>query len=52
MIEVEDPEAFGRYEMHHYQHYGHLARVTFEPVLDMDAAFAPMVSELKRKTKK
>lgn len=37
LIEVDDPEAFGRYQQHHYQNYGHVARVTFEPVADLDA---------------
>jgi hypothetical protein len=47
LIEVDDPEAFARYQMHHYQNYGHLARVTFEPLSDMDAAFADTVRAIK-----
>ena len=49
LIDVEDPAAFTRYQMHHYQNYGHIARVTFEPVFDMDAAFADTVRQMKAK---
>lgn len=52
LIEVEDTEAFARYQMHHYQHYAHVARITFEPVVDMDAAFAPTINEIKAKKRK
>lgn len=52
LIEVDDPEAFGRYQQHHYQNYGHLARVTFEPVVDLDAAFAPTLAEIRSKAKR
>jgi len=45
---VDDPEAFGRYQAHHNQNYGHVARITFEPVFDFDAAFAQRVSEIRR----
>jgi hypothetical protein len=40
LIEVDDPEAFARYQTHHTQNYSHLARITFEPVFDLDRAFA------------
>jgi hypothetical protein len=52
LIEVDDPDAFARYQAHHYQNYGHVARVTFEPVMDMDAMFAPTLAELRGKTKR
>ena len=52
LIEVEDPAAFAQYQMHHNNHYGHVARITFEPVFDMDAAFAPGVSDIKARGKK
>ena len=32
--------------------YGHVARITFEPVFDMDAAFAPAISAMKAKARK
>jgi hypothetical protein len=48
LIEVDDPASFARYQAHHYQSYGHMARVTFEPVTDMDAMFAPMLADLRK----
>jgi hypothetical protein len=52
LIEVDDPDAFARYQAHHYQNYGHMARVTFDPVMDMDAMFAPTLAELRGKAKR
>jgi hypothetical protein len=40
LLEVDDPEAFARYQAHHTQNYSHMARITFEPVFDLDKAFA------------
>jgi hypothetical protein len=48
LIEVDDPEAFARYQAHHNMNYGHLALITFEPVFDFDAVLAPRVAELRR----
>jgi hypothetical protein len=39
LLEVDDPEAFGRYQAYHYQTYGAAVHVTWEPLWDMDAAF-------------
>ena len=39
LIEVEDPEAFWRYQALHRQTYGHLVHITCEPLWDMDQAF-------------
>jgi hypothetical protein len=39
LIEVEDPDAFGRYQAYHNQTYGHVVHVTWEPLFDMDRAF-------------
>jgi hypothetical protein len=36
LIEVEDPEAFGRYQAHHNQNYGYAVNVTWEPLYDLD----------------
>ncbi|MEY2431558.1 MAG: hypothetical protein QOC92_1283 [Acidimicrobiaceae bacterium] len=47
LLEVEDPEAFGRYQMFHNQTYGHVVHVTLEPLWDMDRAFEPTIRELK-----
>jgi len=40
LIEVDDPQAFARYQVHHIQNYSHMVQITFEPVFDLDAAFA------------
>ena len=49
LIEVEDPEAFGRYQAHTNQTYGRIARNTFEPLFDMDATFKPVVQGMGAK---
>ncbi len=48
LIEVDDAEAFGRYQLHHGMPYGHMADITFEPLFDLDAALAQRVSEMRR----
>jgi hypothetical protein len=50
LIEVDDPEAFARYQAHHNQRYGRIATITWEPLFDMDAAFEPAVRGLKATT--
>src|SRR6266566_1479819 len=47
LIEVDDPEAFGRYQLHHGMNYGHMVDLTFEPLFDLDAALASRVREMK-----
>jgi hypothetical protein len=47
LIEVEDPEAFGRYQAHHNGTYGHVVEITWEPLFDMDKAFEPTIRDLK-----
>jgi hypothetical protein len=47
LIEVDDSEAFGRYQLHHAMSYGHMCDITFEPLFDLDAALAARVSEAK-----
>lgn len=44
LLEVDDPEAFGQYQAYHLQTFGHVVNVTFEPVFDMDRAFADAVA--------
>jgi hypothetical protein len=51
LIDVDDAEAFSRYQAHHYQSYGHIARVTFEPLTDADAMFAPMLADIRLKAR-
>ena len=48
LLEVDDPAAFARYQAHHIENYAHMVRITFEPVFDLDAAFAQKVSEARR----
>jgi hypothetical protein len=40
LIDVDDPEAFARYQLHHGMNYGHMVHLTFDPVYDLDAALA------------
>jgi hypothetical protein len=47
LIEVDDPEAFGRYQAFHYQTYGVAVHVTWEPLWDMDRAFEETIRDLK-----
>ena len=49
LIEVDDPEAFGRYQVYHNNNYGHVATLTFTPLADLDAALAPAIAEAKAK---
>jgi hypothetical protein len=47
LLEVDDADAFARYQLHHAMSYGHMAQVTFEPLFDLDAALASRVREAK-----
>ena len=49
LIEVDDPKAFEEYQLFHANNYGHICRITFEPLTDLDAALAPIIAELKAK---
>lgn len=48
LIEVDDADAFDRYQLHHAMSYGHMADITFEALFDLDAAMAHRVGEMKR----
>jgi hypothetical protein len=37
LVEVDDSEAFSRYQAYHAQNYSHIAHITMEPVFDLDA---------------
>ncbi|MGD9528779.1 hypothetical protein [Pseudonocardia sp.] len=43
LIEVDDPDAFAAYQLHHSLTYGHAVTITFEPVFDLDRAMVPFV---------
>ena len=47
VIEVEDPAAFEKYQAHHNQNYGRIAKITWEPVYDLDAAFEPVLQGMR-----
>lgn len=49
LFEAETPEAFAQYQTFHYSNYAHVARMTIEPVVDIDAAFAPAVNDIRAK---
>lgn len=47
LIEVDDPDAFGRYVAYHNETYGHVVKVTWEPLFDMDRRFEETISGLR-----
>jgi hypothetical protein len=47
LLEVDDPDAFGAYQAFHLQTYGHAVHVTWEPLFDMDRAFADTIANLR-----
>jgi hypothetical protein len=48
LIEVDDFDAFARYQLHHGMNYGHMVHLTFEPVYDLDAALADRTNAMRR----
>jgi hypothetical protein len=48
LIEVDDPEAFARYQLHHSLNYGHVADIIFEPLFDLDVALAQRTGAARR----
>ena len=49
LIEVTDPKAFEQYQLFHVQNYSHFCTITFEPLIDLDAALAPTLAEIRAK---
>ena len=47
LLEVDDAEAFGRYQLHHAMSYGHMCDISFEPLFDLDAVVAQRVRDIK-----
>jgi hypothetical protein len=45
LVEADDPEAFGRYQLYCNSTYGHVAHTTFEALFDMDAAFEDVIRD-------
>jgi hypothetical protein len=48
LIEVEDANAFARYQLHHSLNYGHMVQITFEPIFDLDASLEQRVREFRK----
>ena len=38
LLEVEDPKALEEYQLFHVNNYAHMVTITFEPLIDLDAA--------------
>ena len=51
LIDVDDPKAFEQYQLYHTNNYIHVARITFEPLADLDAALAPTIVGIRAKLK-
>ena len=47
LLDVEDPAALSEYQMYHVNNYSHMVALTFEPLVDLDAALAPVLAELR-----
>lgn len=51
LFEAETPAAYAEYQMFHFNNFSHVARITIEPVIDLDAAFVPTIKEIRAKDK-
>src|SRR5438093_13766730 len=49
LIEVEDPQALVEYQLFHVNSYSHMVTITFEPLVDLDDALAPIYAQIKAK---
>jgi len=49
LIEVDDPQALVAYQLFHVSSYSHMVTITFEPLVDLDAALAPTYAQIKAK---
>jgi hypothetical protein len=47
LLEVDDPAALTEYQLFHVNNYSHIMTTTFEPLVDLDAALAPLLAELR-----
>jgi hypothetical protein len=47
LIEVDDPKALEEYQIFHTNNYGHMVKITFEPLVDLDAALAATYAKIK-----
>jgi hypothetical protein len=49
LIEVDDPKALEEYQIFHTNNYSHMVKITFEPLVDLDAALAATYAKIKAK---
>ena len=49
LIEVEDPQALVEYQLFHVNSYSHMVKITIEPLVDLDAALAPIYAQINAK---
>jgi len=49
LLEVEDPKALEEYQLFHINNYSHIVTVTLDPIVDLDAALAPLLAEIRAK---
>lgn len=51
LLDVDDPAALAEYQIFHTNNYAHMVTVTFEPLTDLDKALAPLLAEIRAKSK-
>jgi hypothetical protein len=51
LFEADTPEAFAQYQLFYYRNVSHVARITIEPVVDLDEALAPAISEARARAR-
>ena len=51
LLEVSDPKALDEYQLFHINNYSHMVSITFDAVVDLDAALAPTLKEIRSKAK-
>jgi hypothetical protein len=49
VFESNTPEATAQYQLFYYRNVSHVARVTIEPVVDLDEVLAPAINEARAK---
>lgn len=51
LFEAETPEALAQYQLFYRDNCAHVARITIEPVIDLDVIMAPAVEQIKSELK-
>jgi hypothetical protein len=47
LFEAESPDALAEYQWFHFDNVSHVARITIEPVIDLDRRFAGRIQEIR-----